>query len=52
MLYIDNDTKLPVRAENYDWPRQGGPPEGELLEMFSYIDLRFNVGLTDQEFSK
>ena len=52
VLYIDNDTKLPVRAENYDWPRQGGPPEGELLEMFSYIDLRFNVGLTDQEFSK
>jgi hypothetical protein len=52
VLYIDNETKLPVRTENYDWPHQGGPAEGELLEMFSYIDMRFNVGLTDQDFNK
>ncbi len=52
VLYVDNETKLPVRDENYDWPRAGGPPEGELLEMFSYIDLRVNVGLTDQDFNK
>ena len=33
--------KLPVRMECYDWPRQGGPPEGEMLECFSYIDQGF-----------
>lgn len=52
VLYIDKDSKMPIRTENYDWPRQGGPAEGELLEQFSYIDLRFNAGLTDREFNK
>jgi Protein of unknown function (DUF1571) len=52
ILYVDAETKLPLRTENYDWPRPGGPPEGDLLEMFSYIDLRLNVGLTDQDFNK
>ena len=52
VLYIDKDSKLPVRIEAYDWPRQGGPVEGELLEMFSYVNLQFNVGLTDNDFNK
>ena len=52
VLYIDKESKLPVRNENYDWPRQGGNPGGELMEMFSFVNLRFNVGLTDREFNK
>jgi hypothetical protein len=52
VLYFDKETWLPVRAESYDWPRQGGPEGGELLESFSYVDMRFNVGLTDQMFNK
>ena len=36
--------------ENYDWPVQGGAVGGELMEMFSYIDLRFNNRLTDGDF--
>jgi Protein of unknown function (DUF1571) len=52
VLYLDSETKLPLRTENYDWPRAGGPADGELLEMFSYIDLRLNVGLSDQDFNK
>jgi hypothetical protein len=52
VLYIDNETKLPVRTENYDWPRTGGPADGELLEVFSYFDVRLNVGLTEQDFNK
>ena len=52
VLYLDKDSKLPVRSENYDWPRQGGSPDGDLLEMFSYVDLRFNVGLSDADFNK
>jgi hypothetical protein len=52
VLYVDAETKLPLRTENYDWPRAGGPAEGELLEMFSYFDMRLNVGLPDQDFNK
>jgi hypothetical protein len=50
VLYLDKETKLPVRAENYDWPYPGGDPNGDLLEMFSFIDMRANVGLTDADF--
>jgi hypothetical protein len=52
VLYLDAETKLPLRTENYDWPRAGGAADGDLLEMFSYVDLRLNVGLTDQDFNK
>jgi hypothetical protein len=51
VVYFDKETKLPIRTENYDFPRQGGPPGGELLETFSYVDLRFNLGLTDAAFN-
>lgn len=52
VLYIDKESKIPVRNENYDWPRPGGPAEGELLEVFNYIGLRFNLGLGDAEFNR
>jgi Protein of unknown function (DUF1571) len=50
VVYFDKTTKLPVRFEAYDWPTAGGPPGGEKLECYSYIDLKFNVGLTDAAF--
>lgn len=52
VLFIDKESKIPIRSENYDWPRQGGPADGELLEMFSFVDIRFNVNLADREFDK
>lgn len=52
LLYLDKDSKLPVRMENYDWPVSGGNPDGELLETFSYVDLRFNSGVPDEFFIK
>jgi Protein of unknown function (DUF1571) len=52
VMYLEKHSKLPVRVENYDWPRAGGRPEGELMEMFSYINLQFNTGLKDAEFDK
>ena len=51
VLYLDKDSKLPIRNENYDWPRAGAP-QGELLEVYSYVNLRFNVGLTNRDFDK
>jgi len=51
VVFFDKETRLPVRVENFDWPRPAGPPGGDLLECYSYVDLKFNVGLTDASFS-
>lgn len=51
VLYLEKKSKLPIRLENYDWPREGAT-RGDLLESFSYVNLQFNVGLKDEEFSK
>jgi Protein of unknown function (DUF1571) len=50
VVYFDAEYKLPVRVEVYDWPAAGGNPNGEMLECYSYINLKFNVGLTDAAF--
>jgi hypothetical protein len=52
VIFLEKTSKMPIRLENYDWPRAGGPPEGELLEVFSYVNLRWNVGLKDEEFNR
>jgi hypothetical protein len=52
VVYFDKEFRLPIRVENYDWPRPGGPPQGDLLECYSYVNLRFNVGLNDQLFNR
>lgn len=49
VIFIDREMKLPVRFEAYDWPTAGNP-NGDLLECYSYINLKFNVGLTDAAF--
>jgi hypothetical protein len=52
IIFLDKDSKLPIRNESYDWPRPGGPSTGALLETYSFVDLQFNVGLTDRDFNK
>lgn len=52
VIYLEKQSKLPVRLENFDWPVKGGAPGGELLEEFNYLNLQFNVGLKDAEFNK
>ena len=47
VVYVDKELKLPVRVEVYDWPTPRGNPTGDLLECYSYTNLRFNLGLTD-----
>ncbi|MFL5328335.1 MAG: DUF1571 domain-containing protein [Gemmataceae bacterium] len=51
VIYFDKETRLPVRAEAYDWPKAGGTQGGDLLECYSYVDMKFNVGLTDAAFN-
>lgn len=48
-LFISQDHGLPVRYEAYDWPaRPGSAPE--LIEEYTYLDVKFNVGLRDGDF--
>jgi hypothetical protein len=51
VVYFDVENKLPVRVEVYDWPTRKADPKGELLECYSYTNLRLNVGLTDAAFA-
>ena len=51
VLYVDKETKLPVRFEAYDAPKPGDPA-GDLIECVSCVNLRFNGGLGDSAFDK
>lgn len=49
VVYFDKANELPIRVENYDWPKRSGAPE-DLLEEYSYLDLRLNTGVGDAAF--
>jgi hypothetical protein len=48
-LFIDTELNLPIRFESYGWPKEEGG-SAELIEEYSYVNLRLNVGLTDLDF--
>ena len=49
-VFVDDELKMPIRYESYDWPSEpGGEPE--LIEEYSYLDLTLNNGFTDKDFS-
>jgi hypothetical protein len=50
VMYLDKETHLPVHVEAYAWPRPEGDVGGDLLECYSYLHLRTNVGLEDATF--
>jgi hypothetical protein len=50
VVYFDKETHLPIRLEFYDWPRRQGDP-GQLVEVYSFANMRLNVGLTDDVFN-
>ena len=49
VVYVDQQTKLPVRFEMYDQPK-GGATTGELLEAYSFTDLKLNTGIGEATF--
>jgi len=51
VLFVDTETKLPVRFEAYDAPKPGDT-SGDLLESVSFVNLKFNGGLGDSAFDK
>jgi hypothetical protein len=50
VVYFDKETHLPIRLEFYDWPRQAGDT-GQLVEVYSFANMRLNVGLGDEVFN-
>jgi hypothetical protein len=44
VLFVDRETNLPVRFEAYDEPRGTSGPGGDLLESYSFVNLKLNVG--------
>ena len=48
-VFIDAELGLPIRFEAYDWPTVPGA-EPELIEEYTYADLKTDVGLTDADF--
>jgi hypothetical protein len=49
-MYFDNATGVPIRYEQYTWPKRRG--EGYILnEEFTFYDIRFNRDLTDADFT-
>jgi hypothetical protein len=51
VVYFDQQTHLPIRVENYDWPAKPGQPD-ELAEVFSFVNLRLNIDLPDSTFER
>ncbi len=48
-LYIDAELGVPIRIESYGWPRKPGH-ERELMEEYTYTNLKLNPGLKDRDF--
>ncbi|MGO8690634.1 MAG: DUF1571 domain-containing protein [Thermoguttaceae bacterium] len=48
-IYVDDQFNVPVRYEAYEWPRRpNGKPE--LIEEYTYLNLKLNNGFTDADF--
>jgi len=49
-VFIDDEYQLPVRYAAYDWPQTpGGTPT--LIEEYTYVNIKLNVGLTAEDFN-
>lgn len=48
-IFVDDELNLPIRYESYDWPKEKGDPP-ELLEEYTYLNLKLNNGFTDADF--
>lgn len=50
-IYVDDNLQVPLRVESYLWPETEGEP-ALLMEEYTYMRLKLNVGLTDANFSE
>lgn len=50
ILYLDDESGLPIRYSAFGWP-DNGDEELPLLESYTYLDLKLNTGLDETDFS-
>ncbi|MEM7477587.1 MAG: DUF1571 domain-containing protein [Planctomycetota bacterium] len=50
-IFIDNELNIPIRYCAFDWPKTPGG-EKQLLEEYTYMNIKPNVGLTDMDFNQ
>ncbi|MDA1052784.1 MAG: DUF1571 domain-containing protein [Planctomycetota bacterium] len=50
-IYVDDKLHVPLRVESYTWPKVEGEP-ALLMEEYTYMQLKLNVGLTDRDFAE
>jgi hypothetical protein len=48
-IFVDEELQIPIRYAGYGWGEKPGDPD-QLLEQYTYLDLKINVGLTDEDF--
>jgi len=48
-IFVDDNLNIPIRYEAYDWPKTAGG-EPELIEAYTYLNMKINIGLTDADF--
>lgn len=49
-IFIDDALQVPVRYAAYQWPETPGAKELPVIEQYTYLSLKLNVGLTDADF--
>lgn len=49
-VFIDKELKLPVRYQAYIWPKPGSD-KPQLLEEYTYLNVKLNQGFTAQDFN-
>lgn len=50
-FFVDKELTLPIRVEGHAYPATPDRKPGPLLESYTFVELRVNVGLTDVDFS-
>lgn len=48
-LYLEKKTNLPIRVEQFGFPKRNGE-DAPLLEEYTYSNIKTNIGLTDKDF--
>ncbi|EMI57977.1 MULTISPECIES: DUF1571 domain-containing protein [Rhodopirellula] len=48
-VFMDDQLNMPIRYIAYNWPTREGQP-GQVIEEYNYLNLKVNVGLTDDDF--
>lgn len=49
-IFIDDEHQVPIRYAAFHWPADPNEKTGPVLEEYTYINLKLNVGLKDVDF--